>query len=170
MSSKLGAQLPFVIVHRTTVGTLPSPAVTPVIVVEDDDALVITPGPLIMLHNPVPTTGVLADMANVDVPHWSVFTPASATVGVALLVSTTSSLLTVHTPLLIVHLNVTLLPAVSPVTVLVFEPGVVITAPLAAPMIVHSPVPLAGALPVSVKLPSLQFSSSAPALDTVGVV
>src|SRR3990172_677339 len=168
MSSKLAAQLPFVIDQRTTVGTEPSPAVPPVIVVVGDVALVIVPGPDWIVQSPVPTTGVLAAMKNVDVAHWSISTPASASVGEALLVSTTSSLLAVHTPLLIVQRSVTLLPAVSPVTVLASSVSSVITAPLAAPTIVHNPLPDTAALPDRVKLPSLHCSWSGPASAVVG--
>jgi hypothetical protein len=78
-------------------------------------------------------------------------------VGVALLVSVTSSKLA-HEPLVIVHLNVTLFPAVSPVTVLVSDEGVVMVAPFAAPMMLHAPVPVTGAFPASVKLAVLQSS------------
>ena len=83
------------------------------------------------------------------------------------MVSTTSSKL-VHDPFVIVHLNVTLLPAVRPVTVLVSDEGVVIVAPFAAPMMLHDPVPVTGAFPASVKLAVLQSSWSAPATATVG--
>ena len=70
---------------------------------------------------------------------------------------TISSKLT-HEPLVIVHLNVTLLPEVSPVTVLAGDVGVVIVAPFAAPITLHNPAPVAGALPVKVKFPVLHSS------------
>ena len=73
------------------------------------------------------------------------------------MVSAISSKLT-HEPLVIVHLKVTLLPAVRPVTVLAGDDGVVIVAPFAAPWILHNPVPVAGALPVKVKVPVLHCS------------
>ena len=78
-------------------------------------------------------------------------TPASATLAVPLLISVTSSKVLPHTPLVIVQRNtVGAPPAVTPVTVLVAEDGVVI-AP--GPLIsVHNPVPGADALPDSVKL------------------
>ena len=61
-----------------------------------------------------------------------------------------------HTaPLLIVHRSVTLKPAVNPVTPLLLAVGVVIEAPLAAPMIVHNPVPGAAAFPARVNDPLL---------------
>ena len=54
--------------------------------------------------------------------------------------------------MVIVHLNVTVLPAVNPVMVLVFEVGVVIVMPGFAPDTLHVPVPVAGLLPAKVKL------------------
>ena len=85
-------------------------------------------------------------------------TPASATVGGALLVNITSSKLGVQTPLLIVHLKITLKPGFKPVTPLTFEVGVVITAPLAAPTTVHKPELIVGAFPAKVKAPLLHCS------------
>ena len=73
------------------------------------------------------------------------------------MVSTTSSKLA-HEPLVIVHLKVTLLPAVRPVTVLISEPGVVMLAPFADPITLHNPVPVAGAFAAKVKLPVLHCS------------
>ena len=73
-------------------------------------------------------------------------------------------------PFVIVHLRVTLSPAVSPVTVLVADEGVVMIAPLAAPMIVHNPEAVTGegVLPANVKLAALHSSWSGPALDATG--
>ena len=59
------------------------------------------------------------------------------------MVSTTSSKLE-HAPFVTVHLSVTLAPAFNPVTVLTAEVLSVITAPFAAPMIVHRPDAVAG--------------------------
>src|ERR671922_10194 len=95
--------------------------------------------------------------------------PASATVGVALLVKVTSEVLAAHTPLDIVHLSVTLKPALRPVTVVLFKSALVIVAPFAAPTILHWPVPLAGTFPANVKLPLLHCSWLGPATDAVGV-
>ena len=89
--------------------------------------------------------------------------------GVALLVRMTSSKLGVHTPFEIVHLSVTLNPAVSPVTVLTSLVGVVMAAPLAAPMIVHNPELIVAVFPAKVKFPELHCSWSPPAAETVGV-
>ena len=73
------------------------------------------------------------------------------------MVSAISSKLT-HEPLVIVHLKVTLLPAVRPVTVLAGDDGVVIVAPFAAPWILHNPVPVTAAFAAKVKLPVLHCS------------
>ena len=55
-----------------------------------------------------------------------------------------------HVPLVTVHLTVPVVPAASPVTVVVGEPGVVM---VALPLIYdHTPVPTDGALCVIVKL------------------
>jgi hypothetical protein len=164
-SSKL-VHDPFVIVHLNV--TL-KPAFRLVIVVVGELMLVITAplaGPIIV-QMPVPGAAAFPARVKVDVLHCSAFGPALAAGGVALLVSTTSSKL-VQDPFVIVHLNVTLFPAVSPVTVLVANAGVVIAAPLAAPMILQSPVPVTAAFPANVKLAVLHSSWSAPALDTVG--
>jgi hypothetical protein len=98
--------------------------------------------------------------------------PDRLPVGKMRLVSTTSSILGVQTPLLIVHRNITLLPKVRPVTVLLLVVDDVIFAPFAAPTIVHAPepVPTTGTLPASVKLPLLHCSWSTPAFDIVGVL
>ena len=82
---------------------------------------------------------------------------ASAVVGSALFVSTTSSSVE-HDPLAIVHLNVTLDPALRPVTVVVARLMLVITAPFAAPCTVQVPVPGPAAFPARVKVDVLQSS------------
>ena len=162
----MGTQLPLLTVQRT-VALNPDP--TPVTVVVVLNVLVIVAAPACKLHSPVPTAGDMAAITNVLVLHWSMFTPPSAIEGEALLVSTTSSKLGVHTPLLIVHRNVTLLPAVRPVTPLTFEAGAVITVPFGAPTIVHNPELTVGTFPANVNIPLPQFPWSAPAEDTVGV-
>ena len=80
-------------------------------------------------------------------------TPASDVVGLAVLVKVTSSSSSGHKPLLIVQRNTTLLPAFKPVTPLVAVPGVVITAPFAAPTMLQTPVPTVGTLPAKVNAP-----------------
>ena len=84
------------------------------------------------------------------------------------MVNTTSLVLGVHTPLLIVHRRVTLDPAVSPVTVLVADVGVVMTAPLEGPIMLHKPLPIEGVLPANVKLPVLHWLIAVPATEAVG--
>ena len=84
------------------------------------------------------------------------------------MVSTTSSKLSLQTPLLIVQRKVALLPSGTPVTPLLALAGVVI---VAVPLVnVHTPVPLAGALPANVKAPLAHCSWSAPAAAVVGVL
>jgi hypothetical protein len=76
-------------------------------------------------------------------------------VGGLLFVKITSSVAAVQGALVTVHLNVALVPAGTPVTPEVGEDGVVIVAvPLTT---VHVPVPAAGAVAASVKLPLLQL-------------
>ena len=92
--------------------------------------------------------------------------PAFAVVGVARLVMITSSVTLAHTPFDIVHLRVALLPAASPVTVVVFEPEAVIdTAPLT---MLQLPVPVVAAVAAIVKLPLLHWVISVPATAPVG--
>jgi hypothetical protein len=67
----------------------------------------------------------------------------------ALFVSTTTSELE-HEPLLIVHLKVTLLPAATPVIVVVGDAALVMVAAPAS--MVHKPVPGAAAFAASVKV------------------
>jgi hypothetical protein len=86
--------------------------------------------------------------------------------GNALFVSITSSADAVQGAFEIVHLNVALVPAGTPVTPDVGEVAVVIVAvPLTK---LHAPVPTVGVLPARVKLPLLQLVKSAPALAVVG--
>ena len=127
ISSNVVGHMPFPTVQRN-VALLP--AAMAVIVVVSEVVLVIVALPAKTVHVPLPTAGTVAFMVNVLVLHCvRLGKPASATLGVAWLVSTTSSCVLGQTPLLIVQRNVTLLPAVNPVTVLTFEPGVVIVMP-----------------------------------------
>src|SRR3970282_2973331 len=90
MASEVAAHTPLPMVQRRVTEV---PAVTPVVVVVADAGLVIvTAGPPTWLQVPVPTTGTLAFMAKVLLAHCSIAgTPASAAVGVAKVVSSTSS-------------------------------------------------------------------------------
>ena len=127
ISSKVVAQVPLPTVH---LNVALEPATIPVIVVVAEVVFVIVAVPEKTVQLPFPTTGTVAFIVNVPVLHWVIpANPASATLGVASFVRTTSSCVLAQTPLLIVQRNVTLLPAVNPVTVLTFEPGVVIVMP-----------------------------------------
>ena len=74
-----------------------------------------------------------------------------------------------HVPLLIVQRKVTLLPDINPVTGLLNKLGLVITAPLEEPDILHNPEPIVGLLPISVKLPLPHCSWSMPASEVDGL-
>lgn len=144
ISSVLTVQAPLLIVHRKV--TL-VPAVKPVNPVVALLLVVITPLPLTTLHAPMPVVGVLAVIVAVVTLHTDWSAPAEDAVGGAAISNCTSSILTVHPPLLIVHLNVTVLPTVNPVTVVVGEFAVVIVhVPLNT---LHKPVPLVAVLPVN---------------------
>ena len=144
-------QLPFVIVHRTVALV---PGAIPVTVVLGTTGLVIVAVPDCKLQTPVPAVGLLAAIVKIEVLHCSMLTPASATVGVAVLLITTSSKVEPQTtPLLIVQRKVAVVPAGTPVTVVVALAGVVIVA--VPDCSVHMPVPGAAALPAITKLPVL---------------
>ena len=67
--------------------------------------VIVPPAPLMMLHEPVPTVGVLAAKV-VEVPQMFWSGPAFATVGAATRVMTTSSVLAAQGELLIVQRRV----------------------------------------------------------------
>lgn len=82
------------------------PGVNPVMVEVLLAALVMVPdaGPLILLHVPTPMLGLLAAMVAVPgVSQMVRSAPANAVVGVDCTIILTSSELTAHTPLLMVH-------------------------------------------------------------------
>ena len=121
-------------------------------------------GPLVTVHVPVPTVAVLADNVALPVLQIDWLLPALDVVGVASLVNVTVDE-DEHKPFVIVHCNTVLLPAVTPVTVVVFEVAVVI---LPGPLtFVHSPVPTLGLLPAKVNVLVLHCSWLLPALDAV---
>jgi hypothetical protein len=125
-SSKVLAQTPLLIVHRTTVGG--PPAVTPVTVLVSKLAVVTLPGPLWMVHVPVPGDATLPANVKVLVLHmvWSTF--ALATGAAAVLVNTISSKVLAHTPLPTVHRRVALVPGAIPVMVVVADVVLVMVA------------------------------------------
>jgi hypothetical protein len=133
------------------------PAVKPVIaVVALVDVVIVAPfaAPTIV-HKPVAgLVGTLPAKVNEPLLHCAWSTLALAVTG-ALFVKTTSSFVE-HVPFDTVHFNVTVLPAVKPVILVVALVGVVIAAPFAAPTIVHNPVAgLVGTLPAKVNEPLL---------------
>src|SRR5437868_3104148 len=123
------------------------------------------PGPLLLLHVPVPT---LATPVNVNgfptpIPHTLPPLPALAT-GCTSLRITTSSKLAVHVPLLIVHRKVAVVPATRPVTPVVALLLLLITT--AGPLTwLHEPTPTVALLALIVKPLVLHWKISVPALD-----
>ena len=87
-------------------------------------------------------------------------------VGFVLLEITTSSVLAGHTPLLIVHVNVALVPAGNPVTVVVGEVASVIVTSVFG--VLHIPLPTPGVFPANVKSVVSHNVWSDPAADVVG--
>jgi len=115
------------------------------------------------VHKPDPMAGTLpANVAVVPQTVWS--GPALAMVGFWSDVMITESTEFGQTPLLIVHIKVSELPAGRPVTPEVAEEGVVIDV---EPVAVQVPVPMTGALPASVAVVA-QTAWSGPAVATVG--
>ena len=72
-----------------------------------------------------------------------------------------------HVPFVIVQINVALLFAFKPLTVVVDTVGDVIVAPLLTPKKLHAPVPMAAVLAVIIKLPFAHWFLSTPALAIV---
>ena len=94
-------------------------------------------------------------------------TPALAIGGVALFINVTVEFVLGQLPLLMAHCKVTLVPATTPVTVLLYKVGAVMVAtPL---VIVHNPVPGAGLFPASVNTLLLHWLCGTPATATGGV-
>jgi len=135
------------------------------VVVGDPGVLMLAGAPESCVHDPVPTTGVFAAML-VLVPQSVWFGPALAVVGVALIVTCTLSDVAGQTLLLIVQLNI-YTPGVSPVTVVLYWPGLEIEAgvPLTC---AHCPVPMDGLLPARVIDETLHNAMSVPALAALG--
>src|SRR5690606_6126390 len=153
-SAKVSTQLPLLTVHRTVMLV---PKAIPVIVVNGFAGFVMEAVPDCMLHCPTPIAGETAAIVKVLLLHCSMLTPASAVVGLAVLLSTSSSkVLPQTTPLLIVQRKVALVPAGTPVIVVVALAGVVIVA--VPDSTVHNPVPGAAAFAAMVKFPSLHLS------------
>ena len=123
--------------------------------------------PLTTVHTPEPINGTVAAIVNVEVLHWVISAPALE-VGKALFVMMTSSVAAVQVPFDTVHLNVAVVPATKPVTVVVALVEVVIEAvPLTT---VHTPEPINGAVAAIVKVDVLQSVWSMPALAEAAAV
>jgi hypothetical protein len=163
-TSSVDVQEPLVMVQRKVAGV---PAVTPVTPEVADEGVVIVAVPLTTLQAPVPVVGVLPASVKEVLLQFTRSEPAAATVAASSFVNTTSSV-DVQVPLVIVQRRVTVLPAVTPVTVVVAEEEVVIVAePLT---MLQAPVPVEGTLAAIVKVLLLHCVWSAPAAAVVGVL
>ena len=91
----------------------------------------------------------------------------SVGVGLLLLVSNTSSLFEAHEPFDTVQRNVALVPTGTPVTVVLKELALLIVA--VPDTTVHEPVPITGAVALSVNVPLLHCAMSEPATAALGV-
>jgi hypothetical protein len=109
-------------------------------------------GVLLLQLYTVPPTAPVKVMPVVVAPLHTTWFPTAVTVGVGLLVNTTSSKLGVHEPLLIVHRNVTVLPVVKFNTVVEGEFGAEIVTPGSTPNTLHVPEPTVGVLPAMVNV------------------
>ena len=161
-SSALAVHVPLLIVQRNVVLV---PGVKPVRIVLGELLSVIVHVPLTILHKPVPTIGLLPAKDVLVTLHSCWSNPASAMLGNASFVIVTSSILEPQKPLLIVHLNTVLVPAVKPVTLVVAElAAVIVHVPLT---ILHTPVPITGVLPIMFAVDVLHCVWSAPASASV---
>jgi hypothetical protein len=93
-----------------------------------EETLVMKAVPLRIVQVPVPTVGAVAAMANVPVLHCVMFEPAFAALTGARLMRTISSMVEPHVPLVMVQRSVALVPAGTPVMVVVDKVLVVIVA------------------------------------------
>jgi hypothetical protein len=135
-----------VIVHLNVAD---EPEAKPVTVVLFKAALVIVAEPDCNVHSPVPVTGTLPANVKLELLHWSMSVPATATVTAASLVKITTLEL-VHVPFVIVQRNVALVPEGTPVTVVTGDvKSVIVAVPLTK---VHPPVPTKGVLADNVKV------------------
>jgi hypothetical protein len=119
--------------------------------------------PLTILQTPVPTVAVLAVILNVLELHCSMLAgPALATVVGAVLVSVISDcVVEQEAPLVIVHRTTALAPEGTPVTVVVGEAGLVITAVPVTTL--HVPAPTVGAVAAMANIPLLHCVILEPA-------
>jgi hypothetical protein len=143
-------QVPFVIVQRRVAGV---PAVTPVTPEVAELGVVIVAVPLTTLHKPVPELAALPASVKLVLLQLTISVPALATVAAASFVNTTSSV-EVQVPLVVVQRSVTLVAAVTLVTVVVADAAVVIVAEPVT--MLQAPVPVVGAVAAIVNVLVLQ--------------
>ena len=148
-SSLLLAHTPLLIVHLKTYVTPADPLKLVVGLLANTK---LPPAPDTIVHRPVPVTGTLppkvAGMPPVIQTVWSA--PAVAIVGLCCKLMSTSSLLAIHTPLLMVHRKVYVTPAVPLNTVVALFAFTKL--PPAPATTLHVPVPTTAALPANVAL------------------
>lgn len=145
----------------------PVPADTPVAVVLGSAGFVMTAAPLTTLQAPVPAASAVALSVKEPLLQLDRLPDTTAADGPALLVNTTSEVLLVQLPLLTVQRNIAILPAGTPVTVVLASAVLAITA---VPLIkLHVPAPMPGTVAASVKLPLLHCTWFAPATAVDGV-
>ena len=138
-SSVSSVHTPLLTVQRNVVL---APAVKPLTELVLLDGLSAVPVPDTVLQEPVPVLGFVADKFTA-VPSQTVWlAPAEAVLGAASTVIVTSSVSSGHTPLLMVHLNVVLAPAVNPLTELVLLDG--LSAVPVPDTVLQEPVPVVG--------------------------
>ena len=163
-SSDVAVHVPLVMVHRKVVVV---PAIKSLIAVVAELLTAIVQLPVTILQLPVPTPAVFADIAVPVVLHSSWSGPASAIVPNWSIVMVTSSLEETQLPLLIVHLNTALVPAVNPVIPVPGLPAVVMVAE--PDCNVHKPVPISAVLADNAVVVTLHNVWSDPASAVVGI-
>lgn len=123
-------------------------------------------GPLVTVHAPVPTDGVLAANVALAVEQMVWLMPAFEAVGSKETTISTSSVLTGQAPLVIVQRSVAVAPGTNPVRPETGDEGVVMVA--VPETTLQLPVPITGVLPESVAIVTLQSVWSGPAFEGVG--
>ena len=136
-SSKLSVHTPPLLIVQRRVAVVPAATVTALLA---ELMLVIVAAPLTTVQVPVsPAAAAFAVIVKLLTPHWSLSTPALATVSGVVFVIVTLAFVLAQEPLVIVHCKVALVPTGTPVTVVVGELRLVIVA--VPDVTVHVPVP-----------------------------
>lgn len=165
ISSAEAGQNPLEMVHLSVTEV---PAINPVIVEFAELGVVIVAVPDTIVHKPLPTIGEFPASVYEVTLQRLVSAPASATVGGLSTLITISSVLLEQPGAEMVHLRVAVAPMVNPLTADVGDVGVVIVA--VPDTTDQTPVPEAGALPLSVVLVILHKFWSDPAAAAVMVL